>query len=257
MKIGVLYICTGNYTVFWDDFYHSCEKNFLQNHQRFYFVFTDGQINAFDNPNVRIIYQEKLGWPFDTLKRFNMFLRIEDQLEEMDYLYFFNANIIVHQKVEDKDVFPSDNKELVVAQHPCCYEEKNPDKFPYDRNPDSLAFIPFGEGNVYVQGAFNGGVSGKFLQMCKIINENTELDLSRNVIALWHDESHLNKYILDKTFLLLNPGYIYPEGWKLPFEMKMYTRKKKKYGGHEKLRAMPQKKESILKRMIQIFMKRK
>ena len=28
-KLGILYICTGKYDIFWEDFYKSCEKYFL------------------------------------------------------------------------------------------------------------------------------------------------------------------------------------------------------------------------------------
>lgn len=235
MKIGILYICTGNYSIFWDDFYLSCEKNFMPENERHYFVFTDSNIPTFDNPNVNIIHQEKLGWPFDTLKRFNMFLRVENELSEMDYLFFFNANIIVKQTI-GTEILSSEEEELITARHPGSYKIDNPDLFSYDRNPNSNAFIPYGEGKVYVQGAFNGGASQKFLEMVRVLDRWTEEDLNRDVIALWHDESHLNKYILDKNVKVLHPGYIYPEDWKLPFEMIMMTRKKKKYGGKKMLR---------------------
>ncbi len=242
MKIGVLYICTGNYTIFWNDFYLSCEEKFMPDEERFYFVFTDGDINTFNNPHIKVIYQPKLGWPFDTLKRFNMFLSIEEELKKMDYLFFFNANIIVHKQV-GKEILPAEDEELVVARHPCITKagSYNPDTYAYDRNPASLAYIPFGQGVEYIQGAFNGGRADKFLKMVRELNDNTEKDLANDVIALWHDESHLNKYILDKKVKVLHSGYIYPEGWKLPCEMIMYTRKKKKYGGHNALRGIKEK----------------
>ncbi len=250
MKIGILYICTGNYTVFWDDFYLSCQEKFFPNEERYYFVFTDGQINTFDNSNIKIIYQPKLGWPFDTLKRFNMFLSIEEELQKLDYLFFFNANIIVNKPIGE-EILPLPEEELVVARHPSYFNESNPDKYSYDRNPASLAYIPLGQGHEYVQGAFNGGRADKFLKMVRLLNENTEKDLANNIIALWHDESHLNKYILDKKVKVLHTGYIYPEGRDLPFEMMMYTRKKKKYGGHNALRGIKRKSVwSVLKKLF-------
>lgn len=33
-SIGILYICTGPYYLFWEDFYNSCEKNFLPNYEK-------------------------------------------------------------------------------------------------------------------------------------------------------------------------------------------------------------------------------
>ena len=43
MRIGILYICTGKYDIFWKDFYLSAERYFMQD-QSFiieYYVFTD------------------------------------------------------------------------------------------------------------------------------------------------------------------------------------------------------------------------
>src|SRR6478672_8403971 len=91
MKVGILYICTGKYDVFWNGFYESAEKFLMPDTEKHYFVFTDSeQIQS--SERIHKIYQERLGWPKDTLMRFHLFLNIEDQLNEMDYLFFFNAN---------------------------------------------------------------------------------------------------------------------------------------------------------------------
>ena len=45
MKIGILYICTGNYTVFWEDFYESFSKYFCTNSEIHYFVFSDKEMD--------------------------------------------------------------------------------------------------------------------------------------------------------------------------------------------------------------------
>ena len=42
-NIAVLYIMTNRYTVFWEDFYKSAEKNFLPHHNKHYFIFTDDE----------------------------------------------------------------------------------------------------------------------------------------------------------------------------------------------------------------------
>lgn len=43
MKVGILYICTGKYIVFWEEFYKSCQKYFLSDSEcvKQYYVFTD------------------------------------------------------------------------------------------------------------------------------------------------------------------------------------------------------------------------
>ena len=39
------------------------------------------------------------------------------------------------------------------------------------------------------------------------LNQNTELRFKKNVIALWHDESLLNKFALERTDIKILPPY--------------------------------------------------
>ena len=92
-KIGMLYICTGKYTVFWPEFYRSFEEKFLPGCEKEYFVFTDAPaIEYEDAPRVHRVYQEAYPWPYSTLKRFSIFLTQEDALRGMDYLFFFTCS---------------------------------------------------------------------------------------------------------------------------------------------------------------------
>lgn len=237
LKIAVLYICTGQYVKFWDGFYESAQEYLLTGHEKHYFVFTDSdQLPFTEDPHVHKVYQSKLGWPYDTLMRFEMFLKVEAELKGFDYIYFFNANMIFVDEVGE-EIFPgeSDNG-LTAATHPCFYKEKNPDKFTYDRNPASTAYIPLGQGERYFPGGLYGGKTEAFLTLVKTLDANVKTDLQNNVMAKWHDESHLNRYLLGKNVKILSPAYIYPEGFKMDFKIKILLRDKKKWGGHKTLR---------------------
>jgi hypothetical protein len=61
-------------------------------------------------------------------------------------------------------------------------------------------------------------------------------DLKNNIMPIWHDESALNWYFLNKTPLLVDCSYAYPESWEIPFKKKIIQRDKNKYGGYEYLR---------------------
>ena len=75
-KIGILYIATGRYITFWNEFYKRCEKFFCNDHQKQYFLFTDANNVSVKN-NVKIIQHKYLGWPEETLMRFDTFLKVE------------------------------------------------------------------------------------------------------------------------------------------------------------------------------------
>lgn len=212
MKIAVLYICIGKYTILWPEFYESSKKYFFTKDQVHYFVFTDSEefINSLeDKSDITCVKTQNYGWPGNTLFRFRMFLQIKEPLQCFDYIYFFNANACFRTEI-NKDVLP-DSNELVVAEH-FAMRDIDPVLFEYDRNKRSQAYVPYGkEGEHYVQAAMIGGDSDTFLSMCKECSSNVEKDFRGGVVARWHDESHLNKYILGKKIKLLPLIYIYPE----------------------------------------------
>ena len=231
-KIGMLYICTGKYTVFWPEFYRSFEEKFLPGCEKEYFVFTDATaIEYEDAPRVHRIYQEAYPWPYSTLKRFSIFLTQEDALRGMDYLFFFNANLTCKKTVTAEEFLPRPEKgeNLLLVQQPGFWNKK-PMFYSYDRNPRCTAYIPYNCGRDYVSGGLNGGTSAAFLAMCKELDRRTEQDIRNGVVPLWHDESQLNRYAAERSdYRLLTPAYWYPEGWDMPFEEKISVRDKARY----------------------------
>lgn len=241
ITIGILYICTGRYSIFWKDFFLSCEKYFIPSVSKRYFVFTDCESLEFSsNNNVTIISQNKLGWPYDTLKRFDIFLRSEAVISNTDYLFFFNANAVIAGDISE-DILP-EIEGLVGVKHPCQYNLK-PGAFIYERDPRSLAYIPFGDGEHYFMGSFNGGTTSDYLTMCRVLKNNIEQDEQKGIIALWWDESHLNRYFVDHAVKVLSPSFAYPEELQIPFMAKIVLRDKMRFGGHDFLRGL--QKESI------------
>jgi hypothetical protein len=74
------------------------------------------------------------------------------------------------------------------------------------------------------------------LQLIKDIDRNIDEDFSKNIIAIWHDESHLNKYLLGKNIKISVTEYGYPEGIGLPIKLKIIILEKGRFGGHNWLR---------------------
>lgn len=231
-RVGILYICTGLYSIFWEGFYKSFQENFLKDSEKEYFVFTDADaIYAQDNPLVHKIYQKSLGWPDNTMKRFHIFLEHEDMYDSCDYLFFLNANVICVNEVTEQELLPleDESKGIVVVKQPGFYNKPNTE-FTYDRNPECAAYIPMGEGVYYVSGGCNGGRREDYLRAVKWMRDNTDKDIAKGIIALWHDESQLNKYVYTHDdYVVREPSFFYPEGWELPFEEKIRVLDKSKY----------------------------
>lgn len=75
--------------------------------------------------------------------------------------------------------------------------------------------------------------------MCEHLNRNTKEDLDQNIIALWHDESHLNKYVLDRTDVKILPPYFTrgeKEYWKKEAKVMFSDKSHYRFGGHAFLR---------------------
>jgi histo-blood group ABO system transferase len=221
-KVGLLVMATGRYDVYALRMIDSARKYFLPNHDRTFFLFTDGP-----HPQAKDIVrieQKRLGWPFDTLKRFHVYLDHKAQLEEMDYLYALDADMLFVSEVGDEIL-----GDLVGTRHPGYINKPGT----YCRKRRSKAFVRKDEGKIYFCGGFYGGKRDNLLKLFEVNARNVDLDLKQNIVAVWHDESHLNRYFIDHPpSVILSPSYCYPEGWDLPFEKKLVALDK----NHEEMR---------------------
>lgn len=251
MKVGILYICTGNYSIFWDSFYKSSEQFFLTDQQKHYFVFTDSaEIISTDNISVK----EELpkGFPMDSLLRFEMFFSIKEQLLEMDYLFFFNSNMQFVKAIGNEIISLDNYAGLTALSHPGYYLSDNRN-FPYERNKKSTAYIKHSAKSdfSYYMGSLNGGKTKDYLKLIQVCRDNVQTDLQNGIIAIYHDESHLNQYLNGKGILQLSPAYGFPEGATIPFEPKILILNKMKHGG-KYFDKLPQKSY-----MLRLFLKMK
>lgn len=213
-RVAVLYLCTGAYRVFWHDFYPNFKEHFLTDCECTFFVFTDGEIDYEDQPDVRRVEQKALPWPYSTMQRFDAFLGQAQQLEQYDYLFFANANLRCMRDIKAEELLPKQDcgQDLTVVCH-FPYYGRNPIFHPYERSSKSRAGIPYNCGSYYVAGGINGGTSDAFLKMCRELKARTDEDLSKGVIARCHDESQLNRLVAEspERFRVAGPEYCMPE----------------------------------------------
>lgn len=213
MKIGLLVIATNKYIQFAQQLYDSAKEFFLPGHELTMFVFT----NMPDAPADTVrIEQAHMDWPMPTLMRYEIFSRNAEELSEMDYLYYSDVDMRFVDKVGDEVL-----GDLVGTVHPGFYNKPR-SQFTYERHPASSACMGPNDGFMYYAGGFNGGKREKFLEMCSVLSQRINDDLEKGIIAVWHDESHMNKYFFENPpSVVLNPSYCYPESWDIPFKKKL------------------------------------
>lgn len=236
MNIGILYICTGKYDRFFKNFFESCEKHFLPNTNKKYFVWTDSNDSIFNHEKILKINQVKLGWPFDTLMRFHMFASIKEQIKQQDFLFFFNANMLIIDNITDNMILPS-NKDnwLSAVLHSAFFNTGVRGTF--ESREASKAYISPIENPLYFQGCLFGGRSTELIDLIEECKNNIQHDLDKNIIAVWHDESHMNKFFSKQIPKTLHPGFAYPESYNLNFPKHILQLDKSKVGGHNFLRS--------------------
>lgn len=221
-QVGLLIVATGKYIKFVPGLIKSAEKHFCPGHQVTFFVFTD-DLN-FNHPNTFIMPHSRLGWPYDTLMRFHAYKKYKDQYKDFDYLYACDADMLFVDTVGD-EIFG--NRMAVI--HPGFYNSRGS----YETNPKSLAYVGPKEGKHYFCGGFYGGKASTVLKQLDVLIARVDQDLKNKIIAVWHDESHLNRYYINNPpDVILNPSYCYPESWNLPFPKKLLALDKP----HEEMR---------------------
>tara|TARA_R110002051_G_scaffold8568_2_gene35605 strand:- start:7395 stop:8099 length:705 start_codon:yes stop_codon:yes gene_type:complete len=224
MKIGLLLIATGKYGKFIPPLVESADEHFLKNHDVTYYLFSDDKRLAKDKKrnfvfndrdDIEYIHKTHEAWPYPTLLRYKEFVKHAEVLKDNDYLFYCDADMLFVGEVGDEIL-----GERVVTTHPGFILSRGTP----ETNPESTACIYDHEPLQYYAGGFNGGSSTEFLRMSEHIANNIDKDLQKDIIALWHDESHLNRYFVDNTpTVVLSPSYCYPEHWNLPFEQKLLS----------------------------------
>lgn len=237
-KIAMLYICTGKYEMFWDEYYRSSKEHFYPDAEKEYFVFTDSKrIIECKLPGVHTYYQAKSGWPYDTLLRYQWFCTVQDALTEFDYCYYVNANSVFLRDVTEALIpYPTAETPLVLSLHPRYYNDLDGSACSPERRPESRAYVAPGTPCRAHCGAFWGGTREAVLEMCRVLRDRTAQDLADGVIAVWHDQSHLIKYATEVPHLNIAQYLVSYEEYADPDKCLLMFPAKSKYGGNDKLR---------------------
>ena len=216
MNVGLLIIGTNKYTQFLQRLITSADKHFLAGKNVTYFVFTNKTDFTIETDrNVVMVPVEHRPWPFMTLYRYKIFTQNSETLKDMDYLYYCDADMLFVGDFGDEIL-----GELVATQHPGYYGRRGTPEY----RPQSLAYVGPHENMQYFAGGFNGGSRNGYLTMAKEIDKNIDIDLSNNLIAIWHDESHMNRYFINNPpTVILSPSYCYGELMNIPFEKKLLS----------------------------------
>ena len=178
-----------------------------------------------------------LGWPDATLRRYELISSAKTHILG-DTLVYLDADM----RFVDRPTFMEPGwkatSSLVLTLHPGYYfankiallqvAYRSPKSFlkfmkvrlaeggfgTWERRRTSLAFVPKFDRRKYVCGGIWFGERHRILDLCEELSQRTRIDTSLNVVARFHDESHLNWYLAcNSDIQLLPPENCFAEGY--------------------------------------------
>ncbi len=236
-KVALISICLNEpYWQYIEPMFASASKFFLKGHEVDYIVWSDMPQDR--NVGAKIIPTETHAWPLPTLNRYTLFLREEKLLEEYDFVFYCDADMLFVSPVGNEVL--GDN--LTVAEHPM-YALKQGYVPPYEPNPESKAYIPrLGKiitkngkkrlKPIYAAGGFQGGRTPEWIEAMKTMKEWIDEDFMKGYIPIWNDESIWNAFLfrmtptglLPDSTVVLDPSYICPDSLNKAYYQKAWGR---------------------------------
>lgn len=204
-KIGLLLIATGKYDRFLQGLISSADNFFLTgNYDVTYYIFGDKSPTVSTNRKVIHIPIEHKGFPYATLDRYKHFTNNSEKLKSENYLYYVDVDCLFIDHVGQEIL-----GDLVGVRH-CGFINK---QGTYEDKPNSVFYADPSRYKYYFGGGFQGGKMEDYLKLSKWCYDNIEQDLANGLMPRWHDETALNKYLLDNPpDVILTPSYHYPQG---------------------------------------------
>ena len=206
MRIALCLIATGKYHFFLapciESRRHFCVDQAVQFH-----VFSEKE---FSGPHVTWWNSPHLPWPGPTLYRYHTMLRAAAELKKLDYVFYLDVDTVFVARVGTEICGL-----LTATLHPGFFGQPRA-SYTYETCPDSRACVQAHEGTNYYCGAFQGGRADIWILAMEQIASGIDDDSSRRIIAVWHDESHWNRYLIDHPpRVVLPPTYCCPESWRM------------------------------------------
>lgn len=171
------------------------------------------------------------GWPEATLFRYKFINNARDRFGE-DLLMYLDSDMEITDKFGAELIPGSWINGLAFVAHPGFTRNSGAKllldflKYPrllrpylnkfrdgaggigtWENSKASKAFVAPIKRRRYVHGAIWFGVREPFLKMCSELDKNVDNDYEKNIIAKWHDESHLNWFYANKSGTVLSSRY--------------------------------------------------
>ena len=137
---------TGKYLGYFSGLKSTFDTHFLsrktedESYKLHYFIFTDGQLSQTDD--ITPIYQKRLGWPYDSMMRFEIYYNSSHLFENMDYIFSVDADLQAINEIKPESII----SDLTGTRHPGYPSIQRARSLPYDDHVNSGSYIADDEG---------------------------------------------------------------------------------------------------------------
>lgn len=240
-SLGILTVATNRYVNYWQEQAASAHRQLSNNFNLTFHVFTDdvGAVLNFGRGlglKVRAYPIEAYGWPEATLYRYALITKFASEFSE-DILMHLDADMIVRAQFEANDLITPLKNEICLVSHPGFFRPRGvalikfylqsighlfSDAYDvltrggvgsWEVNPSSLAFVPRKGRSHYVCGGVWWGTRKAIIDLVSELASRVKTDESNGVLAVWHDESHLNWWASKNQHGLSSPAFCFADGY--------------------------------------------
>lgn len=234
MKLGILTIATNRYLEYFEDLVKSYIDVYPNSNNLEWYLFTNRvgdakEITKKIPVKVKVIEVPAYSFPEATLLRYKIYLDNAEQLES-DLLMHLDADMLIKSGNFLNVVSNSAAREqMTLIKHPGFFRPHGISRlFFYTQNPrylviDLVMLIKFGgigswetneksrafvsrkKRNLYFCGGIWFGYRSTVIKMCSELSAAVDQDIALELMAKWHDESHLNAFASRNKIVSLDP----------------------------------------------------
>jgi hypothetical protein len=249
LEIRYFIVATNQYIDFARDLINSMKINSSDKEEFNFTIFTNEKSSLLElnrlGIEITIVEIPNLGWPDATLARYELISSVVHDFKE-DVFCYIDADMIADKNLncEIRNALKIQQDSFFAVSHPGYWRGSALNSLPtylrhpklilsdslrffrlggigaWETNEESQAFVARGKRAKYVAGGLWFAKSRIFANAVTELASQVEKDRrDKEIVAIWHDESHLNSWITKNRVEILDPSWCFsPE---FPFLRKL------------------------------------
>ena len=238
LSLGIVSVATNVYLDYWKSQAASLDRNVSPELPITIHIFTDRTSEAIEFSkslkNLKVVAHEipPYRWPEATLYRYKIFNEHKSELTQ-DILMYLDADMLVHSTLSLSRLAPQGTAEATLVKHPGYFRPTGLRRIKlywqyrkllvsdtysriklgglgaWETNPKSAAFVSRASRRNYYCGGIWWAPNAIFRDLVSELDSRVNSDESAGLMAVWHDESHINWWGTQHAHASQNPSFCF------------------------------------------------